>query len=471
MTVAASISRRDTCVAFETRECGGPNVAASTRLAGFKIVAVIASLAVLSSCGGRLIGVMTPSGQVAPGTSQVHLLAATTRAPSEDKSILFSGERGTDLKVDAITVSIPPEANRTVGQVQWPARLPANPLKEFSTVSVRPMLSKADDEAWVKQHMPKSRRALVFVHGFNNRYEDAVYRFAQIVHDSGADVVPVVFTWPSRASIFDYNYDKESTNYSRDALEDLLRRIVADKSISEVTVMAHSMGTWLAVEALRQMAIRDGKTLPKIKNVILASPDLDVDVFSRQFRSLGKNPPHFTLFVSQDDRALSVSRRISGNVDRLGQVDANAEPYRTEFEKAGISVIDLTKLKSGDSLNHGKFAESAEVVQLIGQRLVAGQTITDSDVGLGEAVGAVALGVSTTVGNAASVAVSAPIAVFDPRTRRNYGEQVQRLGRSINNTAGSVGDTVGAAGVKTGSNGLADRCAAGNNSQEPVCQK
>jgi esterase/lipase superfamily enzyme len=32
---------------------------------------------------------------------------------------------------------------------------------------------------------------LVFVHGFNNRFEDAVYRFAQIVHDTRADVVPV----------------------------------------------------------------------------------------------------------------------------------------------------------------------------------------------------------------------------------------------------------------------------------------
>ncbi len=438
-----------------------------TRIAPLAVVAV--SL-LLSGCGGRLIGVMAPSGKVVQGTSQVRLLAATTREPSADKAILFSGERGSDLKVDAITVSIPPEANRTVGQVQWPRRLPANPLKEFSTVKVVPLVSKKDDETWLKQNLPKSRRALVFVHGFNNRYEDAVYRFAQIVHDSGADVVPVVFTWPSRASIFDYNYDKESTNYSRDALEDLLRRINAEPSIGEITVMAHSMGTWLAVESLRQMAIRDGKTLPKIKNVILASPDLDVDVFSRQFRSLGKNPPHFTLFVSQDDRALSVSRRISGNVDLLGQVDANAEPYRTEFEKAGISVIDLTKLKSGDSLNHGKFAESADVVKLIGQRLIAGQTITDSDVGLGETVGAVALGVSTTVGNAASVAVSAPIAVFDPRTRRNYGEQVQRLGRSVDNTLGSVGDTAGAAGLKTDGGEPDPKCPPNQTDRQPDCR-
>ncbi|KQZ93549.1 esterase [Rhizobium sp. Root564] len=406
-----------------------------------RLVALVTLLAFLAGCGGRPVGVMTPTGQVVQGTTPVSLLVATTRAPAEDKAVLFGGERGTGLKVDAVTVSIPPAANRKVGQVQWPKKLPPDPLKDFTTISVEPVTSAADTRSWIKRHSPEDRRVLVFVHGFNNRYEESVYRFAQIVHDSGTDVVPVVFTWPSRASIFDYNYDKESTNYSRDALEEMLTRLAKDSSVSDITVMAHSMGTWLAVEALRQMAIRNGHVLPKINNVILAAPDLDVDVFGRQYASLGKDKPKFTLFVSQDDRALSLSRRISGNVDRLGQIDPAAEPYRSELEKAGITVLDLTKLQSGDRLNHGKFAESPEVVKLIGDRLIAGQTVTDSDVGLGEAIGAVGIGAAQTVGTAASVAISAPIAVFDPRTRENYGRQVERLGRSVENTVGSVGDT------------------------------
>ena len=398
----------------------------------------------IAGCGGRPIGVMQAAGTVAPGTSKVDLLVATTRAADENPAVLFSGERGTGLTVNAVDVSIPPEANRKVGQVQWPKRLPADPLRDFVTVSVDPLDGERAGETWLKTHMAKSRRVLVFVHGFNNRYEDAVYRFAQIVHDSHADVAPVVFTWPSRGSIFDYNYDKESTNYSRDALEELLTRTAANPAVSDVTIMAHSMGTWLTVEALRQMAIRNGHVASKINNVILASPDLDVDVFGRQFTSLGKDKPHFTIFVSQDDRALALSRRISGNVDRLGQIDPSVEPYRSKLEAAGITVLDLTKLKGGDRLNHGKFAESPEVVKLIGDRLIAGQTITDSNVGLGEAVGAVAMGAAQTAGSAVSVAVSTPIAIFDPRTRRNYDAQLKRLGQSMNNTVGSVGDSVGA---------------------------
>lgn len=300
---------------------------------------------------------------------------------------------------------------------------------------------------------------------------ESVYRFAQIVHDSGTDVVPVVFTWPSRASIFDYNYDKESTNYSRDALEEMLTRLAKDKSVGEITVMAHSMGTWLAVESLRQMAIRHGRVNSKIINVILAAPDLDVDVFSRQYTALGTKPPKFTLFVSQDDRALTLSRRISGNVDRLGQIDPTVEPYASQLEKAGITVLDLTKLKSGDNLNHGKFAESPEVVRLIGDRLIAGQTVTDSDVGLGEAIGAVGIGAAQTVGTAASVVVSAPIAVFDPRTRDNYGQQVERFGRSLGNTIGSVGDTAGSVVNESalGSSGV--NCDLSVNRDRAVCNR
>ncbi|TCA33796.1 alpha/beta fold hydrolase [Rhizobium leguminosarum bv. viciae] len=408
------------------------------------LTGLLVATMVLAGCGGRPVGVMQAAGTVAPGTSKVDLLVATTRAADDNPAVLFSGERGTGLAVNAVDVSIPLEANRKVGQVQWPSRLPADPLRDFVTISVDPLEGERAGETWLKTHMPKSRRVLVFVHGFNNRYEDAVYRFAQIVHDSHADVAPVVFTWPSRGSIFDYNYDKESTNYSRDALEELLTRTAANPAVSDVTIMAHSMGTWLTVEALRQMAIRNGHVASKINNVILASPDLDVDVFGRQFASLGKERPHFTIFVSQDDRALALSRRISGNVDRLGQIDPSVEPYRSKLEAAGITVLDLTKLKGGDRLNHGKFAESPEVVKLIGDRLIAGQAITDSNVGLGEAVGAVAMGAAQTAGSAVSVAVSTPIAIFDPRTRRNYDAQLKRLGQSMNNTVGSVGDSVGA---------------------------
>lgn len=401
--------------------------------------ALLVLMSLLAGCASRPEGVLVPVGDTAsPNTTKVDLVVATTRRPSDKPGILFSGERDKLVSLNEIVVSIPPEKNRKAGEVQWPKKLPPNPQTDFTTVSVTPLKTDVEMAGWVRPHLTKSRRVMVFVHGFNNTFEDSVYRFAQIVHDSGADVAPVIFTWPSRASVFDYNYDKESTNYSRDALEQILRAIAREPEVKDITVMAHSMGSWLTVEALRQMAIRDGRVNAKITDVILASPDLDVDVFSKQFLAMGKQHPRFTLFTSRDDRALALSRRISGNIDRLGQIDPSIEPYRSELEKAGITVIDLTQLKAGDRLNHGKFASSPEVVQLIGQRLVAGQTITDSQVGLGDRLGAVAMGTAQGVGTAASLVVTAPIAVFDPNTRKTYDEQIDRFGRAVGNTVGAV---------------------------------
>jgi esterase/lipase superfamily enzyme len=177
---------------------------------------------------------------------------------------------------------------------------------------------------------------LVFVHGFNNRFDDAVYRLAQIVHDSRAPVIPVLFTWPSRGELRlrAYTYDRESATYSRDALESLLDMLTSYSSVGEVAVLAHSMGNWVALEALRGRAIRNrlaGTKNDKLKDVVLMAPDVDVDVFRTQLQRMAVARPRMSLFVSQDDDALALSRTIWGDVTRLGDVNPQQEPYRTEL--------------------------------------------------------------------------------------------------------------------------------------------
>jgi esterase/lipase superfamily enzyme len=405
-----------------------------------RFAVLILACGVLVGCAGRPAGVLTPVEQRAPNATRIDLLVATTRAPSKDQGILFSGKRANGISLTEIAVSIPPDERRQVGQVQWPVSLPADPANDFAVLKVTPFSDGRQEQVWLKQHLPRNRRVLVFVHGFNTHFDDAVYRFAQIVHDSGVDAAPFLFTWPSRGSVFEYVYDRESTNFSRDALEETLQRLARDPNVGEVIVMAHSMGAWLVTESLRQMAIRGGHVTPKLGNVIFASPDLDVDVFATQWRSIGPNRPRLTVFVSRGDHALRVSRRLAGNVERLGQIDPMAEPYHSALTNSGIVVIDLTGLQSADPLNHAKFADNPEVVQLIGQRLIADQTISGSDVSLGERISEFATGVGETVGSAAGVALSAPIAVLDPNTRRIYDAQVGQLGRAVDETVGSTTD-------------------------------
>lgn len=408
-----------------------------------EIVAVAASLLAslwLSACAGRPPGILIPVADTAPHTSRVEMVVATTRAQITGGD-LYGGDRASDPGFAEITVSLPPDNVRTIGEVQWPKSVPGNPATDFVTTKAE-IVSLNQAQAWFNRRVrstPK-RQALVFIHGYNNRFEDAVFRFAQIVHDSGADVAPVLFTWPSRGSLLAYGYDRESASYSRDALEKLLTVLAKDPSVGEISVLAHSMGNWVTLEALRQMAIRNGRILPKIKTVMLAAPDVDVDIFRTQMRDFGPNRPNFTLFVSQDDRALQVSQRVWGSKARLGQVDPSLEPYKSQFEADKITVVDLTKLRTGDQLNHGKFAESPEVVQLIGSRLLAGQSLTDGREGVGDRIIQVTTGAAASIGTAAGVVITAPVAVLDPTTRENFGAQMEQLGSTVSNTATSTGD-------------------------------
>ena len=300
----------------------------------------------LAGCADHAHGVLLPvAADIMPGTSHVDMLVATTRAADASPEIMFSGRRGTDTTFANIDVSIPPEAARMIGEVQWPQRLPGNPLTEFVTRKSA-VIDRSAVMALLHTQVKTSsgRQVLVFVHGFNNKFEDAVYRFAQIVHDSGTDAVPVLFTWPSQGTVLAYGYDRESTNFSRTQLETLLRTLATDNQVGEVSILAHSMGNWLALEALRQMAIRDGKINPKIRNVLLAAPDVDVDVARTQIADMGPMRPQFSLFVSRDDKALGLSKDLWGGKTRLGAVNADLEPYRSQLVAERINVYDLTAL-------------------------------------------------------------------------------------------------------------------------------
>ncbi len=178
------------------------------------------------------------------------------------------------------------------------------------------------------------------------------------------------------------------------------------------------MGNYLAIEALRQMSIRDHGLSPKIRDVMMASPDIDVDVFRRQIAEIDAGPrsAQFTLFVSRDDRALGLSSFLARDSTRLGALDPAKEPYRSILEQGRVQVIDLTGFASSDFTNHGKFA-SGEVVGAIGERLAEGQTLTEAKGGLVELLGTFTNGAINVAAGVATGAVAAPTQIVDPTTR------------------------------------------------------
>jgi esterase/lipase superfamily enzyme len=347
--------------------------------------AIVGLAAALGGCSTRLQqGALVPVGAASTvdGASRVRVLAATTRQrDTSDPGEMFGDDRSDEVSYASVAVSIPPDGSRKVGEVQWPTSLPGDPRNSFVTLSAD-VLDQRGFTAALGSEIKETRRTrvLVFVHGFNNRFDDAVYRFAQVVHDAHAQSVPVLFTWPSRGkmSLSAYTYDRESANFSRDALEDLLSMLERQPGVTEINLLAHSMGNWIALEALRTRSIRLAGKPGKLKNVLLVAPDVDADVFRTQIRRIGHSGPKIALFVSQDDSALAMSQHIWGGEQRVGNVNPDAEPYRTEFERQQIEVFDLTKLGSGTDDAHGRAFERADTVAaMIRQRLSQGQQLSE----------------------------------------------------------------------------------------------
>src|SRR6202790_794230 len=96
-----------------------------------------------------------------------------------------------------------------------------------------------------------------------------------------------------------YQDDLESATNSRDAVEQLLDTIGGNANVKEVTIVCHSMGCFLTLEALHAKAQRTGKIGDKVKNVLLVAPDVNINLFRTQMREMGSDRPQFILLLSQ----------------------------------------------------------------------------------------------------------------------------------------------------------------------------
>jgi esterase/lipase superfamily enzyme len=329
----------------------------------------------LGACSSRPgSDVLTPVSHALAYTAKVRMLVATTRdyGSAEDPQA-FTAERSDTLNYAAVTVSIP--KTHVPGQIEWPDQRPADPSRHFVTTA-RERLAAPEFLDQIRQqvraHSDNSGQVLVFVHGYNTRYEEAVYWLAQFVHDAKYKGTVVLFSWPSMGKARLYLADRESSTFSRDYLEQTLRQLAALKEVKEVDILAHSMGTWLTVETLRQAKLKgDGQFGAKLGDVILAAPDLDVNVFRTQLDVIGPLRRPMTVVVSGDDKVLGLSTQLSGGVYRAGMVDTNDARIRAAVKRYNLRVIDITAVNDGDGNHHSKFSRSSAVISALGRSLSA----------------------------------------------------------------------------------------------------
>lgn len=289
-------------------------------------------------------------------TRQVTITVATTRARDANTGS-YSDIRAPVLNFEAFTIAIPPA--HKVTQIEWPKSKP-DPQTSFVVTDRKVLPDLALDTG-----SPSTRKhdILIFVHGYNYSFAESLFRVAQIAADADLKETPILFAWPSAASVTGYVADKDAVTYSRDDLVHLLTVAASDPRVGDITLFGHSMGGWLVAEALRQLRLSgQDKVIDRLENVVLAAPDIDIDVFRRQMQTIGALNPPMTLLVSPDDRVLKLSQRLAGSRPRVGTHDANDPRVHALAAANGIRVIDISNVDALDPSNHNRFAALMNVL-------------------------------------------------------------------------------------------------------------
>ena len=276
------------------------------------------------------------------------LLVITTRKPVNGGRTKpwFGPERATSMTVAQARLVAPDESRLSLASVG---------LGNWRLDRIEPVTAEAGDLA----AQAGGGDVLIYVHGFKQTFETAVLDAAHLSDGIRFRGRTMAFSWPSKAGLFDYAYDRDSAMWSRDEFERVLSSLVSAPSAGRVHIVAHSMGTMLTLESLRQLYARYGDTVTsKIGGGVFAAPDIDMDVFSSAVQRIGPLAGKITVIAATNDRALALSGQLAGGMTRVGAAEKAA------IARLGVRVVDASAEGWG-IVNHDLFLSNAEVQRVI----------------------------------------------------------------------------------------------------------
>ena len=329
-----------------------PGTVASRR-AALRLMASAASVLALEGCAA-----LSESGarlDIPELSAHPTLLVATTRKPANGARAKpwFGPERAAKVTIARAKLT-PPDQGRfsraSVGLSDW----------RLDAIETVPQVGD------LLRHATNTRD--VHVHGFNQTFEAAALDAARLSDGIRFGGETMVFSWPSKAQLLDYGYDRESAMWSRDALEQVLAGLIASPASARIHLVAHSIGTTLTMEALRQIYARQPATaVERIGAVVFAAPDIDMDVFTSSVERIGPLAPRITVVTATNDRALAVSGWFAGGVKRVGVAE------QAQLKQLGLHVIDASQQGWG-IINHDLFLSNARIREVI-RRAIDGRPI------------------------------------------------------------------------------------------------
>jgi esterase/lipase superfamily enzyme len=316
----------------------------------------------------------------------VPVFYGTDRARKDQpKRPVYTSERARRLELGQALVTVPKTHQVPTIERPFAIRIPyfqvtiyegAEDPKSHFTIKDIAILSRDQFLAKARERVNGSRafkdQAILFVHGYNNSFDYALYRTAQMAYDLQFDGAAFLYSWPSLGDFSGYGYDRESSVQAEPYLRQYLELVIRETGAKGVSVIAHSMGNLPLLQVLRDL----GPKLPpdvRLNQIILAAPDVDRNVFENIAGDLQKWGRGVTLYASANDRAMQAARRVAGGIPRAGDV-----PLDGPIIIDGIDTIDVTQ-QSLDylALNHSIYAEKTALLNDIGLLLRTGERPPD----------------------------------------------------------------------------------------------
>lgn len=183
-----------------------------------------------------------------------------------------------------------------------------------------------------------------------------------------------------------YTYDRESGEFTIHHLKLFLLTLASSPELEKIHIISHSRGTDIATSAINELfnELRAAHQSPrnelKIGNLILAAPDIDMEVAIQRFttKRLSMDIDRVTLYVSDKDRAIGLSDWLFSSGRRLGQIRLEDIP---PYLKKSLKYMDRThiidaKVKTnftGHNYFHASPAVSSDLILMLRDNRDPGQ--------------------------------------------------------------------------------------------------
>ena len=330
--------------------------------------------------GGVEMPDMPVTGAGEPESKDYHVVEVfygTNRKPTNSATLndAYGTERHLDgpMEYGLAEVSIP--KHHQMGVVERPKwykfEFSENPKKHVVILELDTMdpkeffggVTAAGSEAGINE-------GLLFVHGFNVSWDNAIRRTAQIAFDLDFGGVALSYSWPSQASVSPSAYTTDETNakWSIPHLSQFLLDLQEETDLDKIHIIAHSMGTRLLTDAVAR-ARTEGFEL-ELNNVILAAPDIDADIFKEQILpKVMASTDRLTMYSSSDDEALKFSKELHGH-HRLGLSGEDLVVVE------GMDTIDASGIDTS-MLGHSYYGSHEKVVSDILKLVIEGLSPED----------------------------------------------------------------------------------------------